>query len=101
MKVTTKASAILLAVEPRIAKVTIDINEAEKREAQLLAELGAKPDKASAKYQTLERITKALAMARHIQAGLAKIDRQLRALPDAEVELDSTEASLLGYVETA
>lgn len=98
MKITTLARDLIPAVERRIAKVTMDINDAEARIKQLTpeAEISESAKKA------MQQIRLGVDRAKKIRDSLTQMFRALAGMdPGASVELNDNEAALMSYVDVS
>ncbi len=94
MKINASAATLAAIVEPMIARITIDIDDAKAKSSELRKlEPGVMTDAAIKKIENgIDRATK-------IRHGLSTLFRTLKPIGSASVELNDLESAYLGYVE--
>lgn len=96
MKITTEAQHITAVAKTKIAKVTTDIEQAEK----CVKEIVLDAEQSETAKKALKAIIGGLDNANRVRRGLVTIVKTLQYLePTSVVELNDNECSLLSYVD--
>ena len=96
MKITTESQHITSVAKTKIAKVTLDINQAEERAKELVPQA----EQSEEKKKVLKAILAGLDNANRVRRGLVTIVKSLQYLePTAIVEINDNECGLLGHVD--
>lgn len=96
MKITTEAQHITAVAKTKIAKVTTDIEQAEKRAKEIVPDA----EQSETAKKALKAIIGGLDNANRVRRGLVAIVKTLQYLePTSVVELNDNECALLSYVD--
>lgn len=96
MKITTEAQHVSAVAKTKIAKVTTDIEQAEKRAKEIVPDA----EQSETAKKALKAIIGGLDNANRVRRGLVAIVKTLQYLePTSVVELNDNECSLLSYVD--